>query len=135
MGEEKLRTLLESEQTEIEIILELLTEEFFADLDQRLEQLESTHSEKSIKSVLAKATRHQIANSDKIPYISNPLLIALFLKTSSAVKGEKLDLNSLPAAMEEFDKRNHVFIQEFTKQMEGSEKDDSIYSSRWRTAG
>ena len=46
MGEEKLRTLLESEQTEIEIILELLTEEFIADLDQRLEQLESAHSEK-----------------------------------------------------------------------------------------
>jgi len=126
MGEEKLRTLLESEQTEIEIILELLTEEFIADLDQRLEQLESTHSEKSIKSVLAKATRHQIANSDKIPYLSNPVLIALFLKTRSAVEGEKLDLNSLPAAMEEFDKRNHYFIQELTKQMEGSEKDDSI---------
>ena len=88
--------------------------------------MESTHSEKSIKSVLAKATRHQIANSDKIPYLSNPLLIALFLKTRSAVEGEKLDLNSLPAAMEEFDKRNHDFIQELTKQMEGSEKDDSI---------
>ncbi|MEE3162568.1 MAG: hypothetical protein VX274_04345, partial [SAR324 cluster bacterium] len=38
----------------------------------------------------------------------------------------KLDLNSLPAAMEEFDKRNLDFIQELTKQMEGSEKDDSI---------
>ncbi len=84
MGEEKLRTLLESEQTEIELILELLTEEFIADLDQRLEQLESAHSEKSIKSVLAKATRHQIANSDKIPHLSNPVLIALFLKTRSA---------------------------------------------------
>jgi hypothetical protein len=126
MGEEKLRTLLESEQTEIEIILELLTEEFIADLDQRLEQLESTHSKKSIKSVLAKATRHQIANSDKIQYLSNPVLIALFLKTRSEVEEEKLDLNSLPAAMEEFDKRNLDFIQELTKQMEGSEKDDSI---------
>jgi uncharacterized protein YdiU (UPF0061 family) len=88
--------------------------------------LESAHSEKSIKSVLAKATRHQIANSDKIPHLSNPVLIALFLKTRSAVEGEKLNLNSLPAAMEEFDKRNHDFIQELTKQMEGSEKDDSI---------
>ena len=126
MGEEKLRTLLESEKTEVEIILELLTEEFIADLDQRLEQLESAHSEKSIKSVLAKATRHQIENSDKIPHLSNPVLIALFLKTRSAVEGEKLDLNSLPAAMEEFEKRNHDFIQELTKQMEGSEKDDSI---------
>ena len=95
MGEEKLRTLLESEKTEIEIILELLTEEFIADLDQRLEQLESAHSEKSIKSVLAKATRHQIENSDKIPHLSNPVLIALFLKTRSAVEGEKLDLNAI----------------------------------------
>ena len=112
MGEEKLRTLLESEQAEIEIIMELLTEEFISDLDQRLELLESTYSEKSIKYVLAKATRHQIANSDKIPYLSNPVLIALFLKTRSAVEGEKLDLNSLPSAMEEFDKRNHDFIKE-----------------------
>ena len=37
-----------------------------------------------------------------------------------------MDLNSLPAAMEEFDKHNHDFIQELSKQMEGSEKDDSI---------
>ena len=37
-----------------------------------------------------------------------------------------MDLISLPAAMEDFDKRNHDFIQELTKKMEGSEKDNSI---------
>ena len=130
MGEEKLRTLLRSEQTEIEIILELLTEEFVADLDKRLEQLESAHSEKSIKSVLAKATRHQIANSDKIPHLSTPVLIALFLKTRSTVEGGELDLSSLPKAMEDFERRNHDFIQELSKQIESSEKDDSILGSK-----
>jgi len=130
MGENKLQVLLESEQTEIEILLELLTEEFIADLDQRLEQLESAHSEKSIKSVLAKATRHQIANSDKIPHLSNPVLIALFLKTRFAVEGGELNLDSLPTAMEEFVRRNHDFIQEHSKQIGDSEKDDSILESK-----
>ena len=126
MDKTELKTLLDSDSMEVDILMKLLTEDFIADLDQRLAQLEEANSEKSIKSVLAKATRHQIENSDKIPHLSNPVLIALFLKTRSAVEGEKLDLNSLPAAMEEFEKRNHDFIQELTKQMEGSEKDDSI---------
>ena len=135
MSKEKLRVLLETEQTEIEILLELLTEEFISDFDQRLEELESAHSEKSIKSVLAKATRHQIANSDKIPHLLNPVIIALFLKTRSSVEGEELNLSSLSTAMEEFDERNHDFIQDLTKQIEESEKDGSILDSKEELQG
>jgi len=115
MGHEELRTLLQSERTEADILMELLTEEFIADLDQRLEQMETVHSEKSIKSILAKVTRHQIANKDKIQYLSNPVLIAIFLKTRSTVEGKELDLASLPAIMDEFDKRNHDYIQGLTQ--------------------
>ena len=122
MGHEELRTLLQSERTEADILMELLTEEFIADLDQRLEEMETVHSEKSIKSILAKVTRHQIANKDKIPYLSNPVLIAIFLKTRSAVEGKELDLAGLPAVMDEFDKRNHDYIQGLTQKVQVSEE-------------
>jgi len=123
MGEAELKTLLDSDKTEVDILMELLTAEFIADLDHRLAQLEEANSEKSIKSVLAKATRHQIANSEKIPYLSNPVLIAIFLKTRASVEGLELDLSGLPSAMEEFDRRNHDHIQELTEKIEGSEKE------------
>ena len=122
MGHEELRTLLQSERTEADILMELLTEEFIADLDQRLEEMETVHSEKSIKSILAKVTRHQIANKDKIPYLSNPVLIAIFLKTRSAVEGKELDLAGLPAVMDEFDKRNHDYIHGLTQKVQVSEE-------------
>ena len=126
MNKTELKTLLDSDSTEVDILMKLLTEDFITDLDQRLAQLEEANSEKSIKSVLSKATRHQIANSEKIPYLSNPVLIAIFLKTRATVDGLELDLAALPAAMEEFDKRNHEFIQELTDKIEASEKMESV---------
>jgi len=129
MGHEELRTLLQSGRTEPEILNELLTEEFIANLDQRLEEMEKVHSEKSIKSILAKATRHQLANKDEIPYFSNPVLIAIFLKTRSTIEGEELDLASLPAAMEGFDKRNHDYFQELSEKVRVSEEDDLIITA------
>jgi hypothetical protein len=126
MDKTELKALLDSNSTEVEILVELLTEDFIADLDQRLAQIEEKNSEKSIISVLSKATRHQIANSEKIPYLSNPVLIAIFLKTRASVDGVDLDLTGLPAAMEEFDKRNHEFIQELTDNIEGSGKEESV---------
>ena len=126
MDKAVLKTLLESDSTEVDILMKLLTEDFIADLDQRLAQLEDSNSEKSLISILAKATRHQIANSDKIPYLSNPVLIAIFLKTRASVEGLELDLAHLPSEMEEFDKRNHEFIKGLTDKIEASEKEDPV---------
>lgn len=123
MNKSELKTMLEGDRTEVDVLMELLTDDFIADLDQRLGQVEAVNSEKSIKSVLAKATRHQISNSEKIPYLSNPVLIAIFLKTRADIEGVELNLAGLPAAMEEFDARNHDFIQELTSDLESSEND------------
>lgn len=124
MDTDKLRKLLESERTEVDMMLTLLSEEFISETDQKLATLEAAHSEKSVKSVLAKATRHQIADSNKITHLSNPLLVAIFLKTRSAVEGRELDLGGLPSAMKEFEKRNHDYIQQLTEQIQTAEKDE-----------
>ena len=126
MDKTELKTLLDSDSTEVDILMELLTEDFITDLDQRLARLEEANPEKSIKSVLSKATRHQIANSEKIPNLSNPVLIAIFLKTRASVEGVELDLAGIPAAMEEFDKRNHEFIQDLANKIEIPGKEESV---------
>ena len=104
--------------------MDLLSEEFVSELDQRLAMLEATHSEKSIKSALAKATRHQLAESSKIPHISNPVIVAIFLKTRTAVEGRELDLAGLPGAMKEFEQKNHEHIKLLTEQIQTDEKDE-----------
>jgi len=123
MNESELKRLLENKHTETNIFLELITDEFVHDLDKRLATIEDLNPEKSIKSVLAKATRHQISNNEKTAYLSNPLLIAIFLKTRSAVEGFALDLEGLPTAIEEFNSRNAEIIHEFEENFQGIKRD------------
>ena len=126
MDKARLMELMKKGQTEPDMLMDLLSEEFVSELDQRLALLEAAHSEKSIKSALAKATRHQLAESSKIPQISNPVIVAIFLKTLSVVEGRELDLAGLPEAMKEFEQNNHEYIKLLTEKIQKGEKDDLV---------
>ena len=123
MDKARLMELMKSEQTEAEILMNLLSEEFVSELDQRLAMLEEAHSEKSIKSALAKATRHQLAESSNISSLSNPVIVAIFLKTRFSLEGRELDLAGLPGAMIEFEQNNHEQIKLLTEQIQAEEKE------------
>ena len=123
MDKARLMELMKSEQTEPEILMNLLSEEFVSELDQRLAMLEEAHSEKSIKSALAKATRHQLAESSNISSLSNPVIVAIFLKTRFSLEGRELDLAGLPGAMIEFEQNNHEQIKLLTEQIQAEEKE------------
>ena len=124
MDKARLMELIKNDRSEPDMLMDLLSEEFISELDQRLAMLEAAHSEKSIKSALAKATRHQLAESSKIPHISNPVIVAIFLKTRSALEGRELDLAALPVAMKEFEQKNHEHIKLLTEQIQTGEKDE-----------
>jgi len=124
MDKVRLMELMKNDQTEPDMLMDMLSEEFVSELDQRLAMLEAAHSEKSIKSVLAKATRHQLAESNKISHISNPVIVAIFLKTRSALEGQELDLAGLHGAMKEFEQKNHDYFQLLTEQIQTREKDE-----------
>ena len=126
MDKARLMELMKNDQTEPDMLMDLLSEEFVSELDQRLAMLETAHSEKSIKSALAKATRHQLAESSKISHISNPVIVAIFLKTRSALEGGELDLAALPGAMKEFEQNNHEYIKLLTEKIQKGEKDDLV---------
>jgi len=124
MDKGRLMELMKNDQTEPNMLMDLLSEEFISELDHRLAMLEAAHSEKSIKSTLAKATRHHLAESSKIPHISNPVIVAIFLKTRFALEGRELDLAGLPEAMKEFEQKNHEHIKLLTEQIPAGEKDE-----------
>ena len=126
MDKARFMELMKNDQTEPDMLMDLLSEEFVSELDQRLAMLEAAHSEKSIKSALAKATRHQLAESSKISHISNPVIVAIFIKTRSALEGRELDLDALPGAMKDFDQKNYAQIQLLSKQMQAVEKDEIV---------
>ena len=126
MDKARLMELMKKGQTEPDMLMDLLSEEFVSEIDQRLALLEAAHSEKSIKSALAKATRHQLAESSKIPQISNPVIVAIFLKTRSALEDRELDLAGLPGAMKEFEQNNHEYIKLLTEKIQKGEKDDLV---------
>ena len=124
MDKVRLMELMKNDRTEADMLIDLLSEEFVSELNQRLARMEAAHSEKSIKSALAKATRHQLADSSKIPHLSNPVIVAIFLKTRSAVEGRELDLAGLPGAMKEFEQKNHEHIKLLTEHIQTGEKDE-----------
>ena len=126
MDKARLMELMKKGQTEPDMLMDLLSEEFVSELDQRLALLEAAHSEKSIKSALGKATRHQLAESSKIRQISNPVIVAIFLKTRSALEDRELDLAGLPGAMKEFEQNNHEYIKLLTEKIQKGEKDELV---------
>ncbi len=121
MSEMKFRELQGTDISELELFSSLLTEDFLALLETRLSQLEAVHPPKSVKSLLARATIHQLDNSEEIPHLSNPVLVAIFLKTQAQISGIPLTLISLPLAIEEFEKRNHEEIEKLTLENENLE--------------
>jgi len=124
MDKTRLTELMKNDLSEPDMLMALLSEEFVSELDQRLARLEVAHSEKSIKSALAKATRHQLTESNKIPHISNPVIVAIFLKTRAALEGQELDLPGLPGAMKEFEQNNREQIKLITEQIQAREKNE-----------
>ncbi len=128
MDKARLMELMENDLSEPNLLMELLSEEFVSELDQRLSRLEDAHAEKSIKHLLAKATRQQLSDSSKIQHLSNPVIVAIFLKTSFSLEGKELDLGGLSGAMKEFEQKNHEHIKLLTEKMEADEKNvfDSV---------
>ena len=126
MDKPRLLELISNDHSEPDILIALISEEFISELDRRLAKLEDTHSEKSIKHALAKATRHQLAESSKITHLSNPVIVAIFLKTRFSLEGRELDLAELPGAMKEFDNKNHEHIKLLNEQEQTEEKDDLV---------
>ena len=122
MDKSRLMELVKDDFSEPDILLALISEEFISELDRRLAMLEETNSEKSIKHALAKATRHQLTESGKIHHFSNPVIVAIFLKTRFSLEGRELDLAGLPGAMKEFEQKNHERIKLLTEQMQTDEK-------------
>tara|TARA_B100001250_G_scaffold401573_1_gene413606 strand:+ start:442 stop:1371 length:930 start_codon:yes stop_codon:yes gene_type:complete len=118
MNESEMKLSIEKGIPEIDIFLKLLTDEFIKNLESKLTHLVELNPEKSVKSILAKATQHQIKNEEKISFISNPFLIAIFLKTKAFV--EELDLNqdSIADAIKEFNLRNEQIISNISEKFD-----------------
>ena len=126
MDKARLKELIKNDLSETEILLALISEEFIYELNRRLVSLENAHSEKSIKHALSKATRHQLAENSKISQVSNPVIVAIFLKTRLSLEGRELDLEGLPEAMEEFEQKNNENIKLLTDQIQNGEKEEFV---------
>jgi len=114
MDAEQLKALQSENLPEPIQLMRLLTPEFLGELDQCLAQVEVDSGPQSPKHMLAKATRHQLENSEEIPHLSNPLLIAIYLRTQAAVQGSTLEVDDIYQTMRDFESRNNEFMEQMT---------------------
>ena len=115
MDTQRLEALQQENLPEPIQVMRLLTPEFLDKLDQYLAQMEEGSGPQSSKHMLAKATRHQLENSEQIPHLSNPLLIALYLRTQAALQGSTLEADELYPGLRDFESRNNEFIEQIAE--------------------
>lgn len=108
------------------IIMKLLTPEFVTDIQERLAILEKGSAPQSPQNMLAKATLYSIENSEEMPLFTNPLIIAIYLKTRAEVMGEELTVNGIGAAIDEFEEQYHELIEEIVTDPEALQRLDQL---------
>ena len=121
MNRSELMDLMTKSLTETEIFSKLLTDSFISDIKSRLTQIVESNPEKSLKSILARATQHQLENAEKSLYISNTLLIAIFLKNKASVEGNELILENLANEIKKFNERNEKALSNLTENLPDNE--------------
>ena len=78
---QKVKEELEAKTPEPLLLMKLLTEEFLEGFRARFEEFERETTPQSPDNLLAKATIHQLDHSNEIPHLSNPMIVAVYLKT------------------------------------------------------
>ena len=103
---------LEAETPEPLLLMRLLTEEFLEGFRARFEEFERETTPQSPDNLLAKATIHQLDHSNEIPHLSNPMIVAVYLKTRAEALGEEaLTRETIHDALNDYEVRNSELIE------------------------
>jgi hypothetical protein len=106
---------LEDKTPEPLILMRLLTTDFLAAFTARFEEFERSTVERSPDNLLAKATLHQLAHSAEIPHLSNPMIVALYLKARAvAMDVPAPTQETIHSELEAYEERNRELIEQIS---------------------
>ena len=109
---QKVKEELEAKTPEPLLLMKLLTDEFLKGFRKRFEEFERETTPQSPDNLLAKATIHQLDHSNEIPHLSNPMIVAVYLKTRAEALGqEALTRETIHNALTEYEVRNSELIE------------------------
>ena len=109
---QKVKEELEAKTPEPLLLMKLLTEEFLEGFRARFEEFERETTPQSPDNLLAKATIHQLDHSNEIPHLSNPMIVAVYLKTRAEALGEEaLTRETIHGALTDYEVRNSELIE------------------------
>ena len=109
---QKVKEELEAKTPEPLLLMKLLTEEFLERFRARFEEFERETTPQSPDNLLAKATIHQLDHSNEIPHLSNPMIVAVYLRTRAEALGqEALTRETIHDALTEYELRNSELIE------------------------
>ena len=103
---------LEATTPEPLLLMRLLTDEFLEGFRARFEEFERETTPQSPDNLLAKATIHQLDHSNEIPHLSNPMIVAVYLKTrAEAIGDDTLTRETIHDALNDYEVRNSDLIE------------------------
>jgi hypothetical protein len=109
---EEVKLELEAQTPEPLLLMRMLTEDFLQGFRARFEEFERETTPQSPDNLLAKATVHQLDHSSEIPHLSNPMIVAIYLKTRAEALGEEpLNRETIHNALNDYEVRNSDLIE------------------------
>lgn len=113
---ETVRQELEAGTPEPLLLMRLLTEEFLAEFRAQFEAFEQETTPQSPDNLLAKATLHQLDHSAEIPHLSNPMIVAVYLKArAEALSEPELSRETIHEALDQYEQRNNDLIERLSE--------------------
>ena len=115
--ESLLRPHLERESLDPQIVLNLITAEFLADFQKRLEKMNERTSGEMQKNIMVKGMLYSLEH-DQMPHFVNPLIVAIYLRSKAQFEGNTLELHQILKAAEDYEKSHMETIEKMIESPE-----------------
>ena len=112
---EDLKELKKQGDSDPLILMKLITPEVLSELEQRLVLLDNETAPRSRENMLAKACLHQIERSHEIPHLSNPMIVAIYLRSRAEALGEVLEVSDIHDVIEAYEEDNKEMIDRLSE--------------------
>ena len=112
--EASLRYQLEQDYPEPQIIKNLISAEFLAEFQERLEKMNVRTSSETQKNMMVRAMLYNLEH-DQIPHFANPLIVAIYLRSKAQIEGYALALSQIFNTLKSYDISHKETIEKMIK--------------------
>ncbi|MBF0288795.1 MAG: hypothetical protein HQM14_13345 [SAR324 cluster bacterium] len=122
--ENTMRTHLEANAPDPQVLNDILLDEFVQDFQKRLKEMDDRTEGSMQKNLMVKGILYALDHQE-MPYFINPLIIAIYLRSKADVQGTTLERTEILKAVEDYEKTHTQLIEEMVEAL-NKVKDETL---------